>query len=525
MPSTVPPNRARKSNSISTLLLVWLGGVLFGAAFLHDALAPLAWIAFVPLQIALERERDAGRGPGAGFRLGWNFGLAAYLVGAHWLIRLSDVAITVPWLKYPAWLLVAVYLALYLGAACALALGLARRTGASLAVLFPAAVLVSESVRASGELGFPWFQPGYTQHALIPILQLASLGGVGLVTLWVLLVNVLVWRALRPPAGARRGLALAGAGFAILLPWLWGTRTLQAAPRIRPDAPVVALIQGNVTGDIKWGGKHQKEILDTFVRLSEAGAQPSRPILIVWPETATGSYLWRQVDQALTVANLAARTGAPVLSGFPDYHFTSGGVTVWENSAGMFQPDGKLGLRYAKIHLVPFGERMPFQRWIPALGKVALGQAEWLPGHEHVQFASAAGPFGCLICFEAIYPELARSAVRSGARWLVNITNDEWFGNSAALGQHAAMSVFRAVEHHVPLARCANTGVTMMVDANGRVTAQVPVWSPQVLRAPLPDPGIPTPYTKIGDWPAWVALAALAIAPLVAARTRAAAAR
>lgn len=508
-----------------SLFLVWIGGVLFGASFLLDALAPLAWFAFVPLLLALDRERREGRGARAGFRLGWSFGIAAYLVGAHWLVRLSDVAITVPWLKYPAWVLVALYLGLYLGAACALALGLARRTGASLAILFPAAVLIGESVRASGELGFPWFQPGYSQHALIPLLQMASLGGVGLVTLWVLVVNVLAWRAASPAPGGRRGLALVGVAFAIALPWLWGNQALRAAPPVPPDAPIVALVQGNVTGDLKWGGKHQKEILDTFVRLSEAGARPTPPAMIVWPETATGSYLWRQVDQALTVANLAARSGAPVLTGFPDYRFDSTGATIWENAAGIFPPTGRLEHRYAKIHLVPFGERMPFQRWFPALGHISLGQAEWRAGDSQVLFPSTAGPFGCLICFEAIYPELARGLVRSGARWLVNITNDEWFGDSPALGQHAAMAVFRAVEHHVPLARCANTGITMMVDANGRVTARVPVWTPQVLRAALPPAGIPTPYTKLGDWPAWLALAALIVAPLLALRTRGAAAR
>jgi apolipoprotein N-acyltransferase len=338
-------------------------------------------------------------------------------------------------------------------------------------------------------------------------------------------VNVIVWRAVSPPEGNRRGLAVVGVLFAIALPWLWGMKMLQAAPPVKPDAPVVELVQGNVTGEIKWGGKHQREILDTFVRLSESGAGAPRPILIVWPETATGSYLWRQLDQALRVADLAARTGAPVFTGFPDYRFDSTGATIWENSAGLFPPDGRLARPYAKIHLVPFGERMPFERWIPALGHVALGQAEWRPGEKQVLFPSAAGPFGCLICFEAIYPELARGLVRSGARWLVNITNDEWFGDSPALGQHAAMSVFRAVEHHVPLARCANTGITMMVDANGRVTARVPVWSAQVLRAPLPAAGIPTPYTKLGDWPALLALAGLVIAPIVSLRTRAGSAR
>jgi len=166
----------------------------------------------------------------------------------------------------------------------------------------------------------------------------------------------------------------------------------------------------------------------------------------------------------------------------------------------LFTPQGAPEPIYAKRHLVPFGERMPFQKLIPAMGKIQLGQAEWVPGEGTVLFPSAAGPFSCLVCFESIFPDLARADVREGARWLVNITNDEWFGNSAALYQHAAMAPFRAVENHVPLVRCANTGLTLISDANGRVTQQVPVWTPEILVAPLGVPGIPTFYTRLGDW-------------------------
>jgi apolipoprotein N-acyltransferase len=507
-------------SSRSRFLLPLLSGVLFGAAFLTDALAPLAWVAYVPLLFALEARRRDGDGARGGFASGFVAAFTGYLVGAHWLLRLSDVAITVPWLKYPAWVLAAAYLGLFGAAACALASGLARRTGAPLAILFPAAMMMAESVRAAGELGFPWFQIGYSQRPLLPILQLASVGGVSLVTLWTLALNALVWRTLAA-RGEERLRAGAGAALVLALAWTWGARALQAAPSAPTGQPVVVLVQGNVAGEIKWAGKHEREILATFVRLSERGAAGTpRPALIVWPETATGSYLRRQLDQMLTVVGLAQRVGAPVFAGFPDYHYGPGGVVIYQNAAGLFPPDGRLTEPYAKIHLVPFGERMPFQRWIPALGRVSLGQAEWTPGTRWIVFPSAAGPFGCLICFEAIYPDHARRLVRAGARWLVNVTNDEWFGDSPALSQHAAMAAFRAVEHHVALARCANTGVTEMVDANGRVTGRLPVWQPGVLRIALPPAGAPTPFTRFGDWPAWLAPCALLAASLAAARTR-----
>jgi apolipoprotein N-acyltransferase len=428
----------------------------------------------------------------------------------------------VPWLKYPAWVAAATYLAVFPALASWLAAALWRRSGWSLAVTFPPAYLMVEELRASGEMGFPWFQPGYALHSYPPLIQMASLGSVTLLTVWVLVVNVLLWRAAGPaPPGARppsRGLAAAGVACAVLLPALWGNRVLavaDAAARSRPAGAAVGLVQADIAGEIKWSGLHQREILERFLSLSDsAAAETPHPVLVIWPETATGSYLRLQVDQAIEVARFAARAGVPVFSGYPDYGLDSLGVRRYWNAAGMFRADGTRGATYAKRHLVPFGERMPFQRWIPALGKIELGQAEWTAGGNTVLFDSPQGPFSCLVCFEAIFPDLARADVRRGARWLVNITNDEWFGRSVALDQHAGMALLRAVENHVPLARCANTGITLLADSYGRVRARLPVFEPGVLVAALGSPGPATPFTRVGDWPGWLAtlvVAALAL--------------
>jgi apolipoprotein N-acyltransferase len=511
---TVAP-AARAGSSRTELLLALASGAALGAAFLTPALGFLAWFGFVPLLEALDRLARRGASGRARFRIGWSFGFAFFLIGIHWIARLSDVAITIPWLKYPAWVVAAVYLALYPGLAAWLAGWLARRSGWSIAACFVPAALVIEELRASGEMGFPWFQPGYTQQAYVPLLQMASLGSVTLVTAWLLVLNVLLWRAWRGP---RRGLAAAGAVLAFTLPWLWGQRALAAGPPA--TGPAVALIQGNVAGEIKWSGRHQKEILATFLGLTEQAARDSlAPAVAIWPETATGSYLRKQIDQALAVLQLATRTGVPVFSGFADYVVGRDGRVRYHNAAGLFAADGTEAPVYAKRHLVPFGERMPFQALFPGLGKLELGQAEWNPGEGTVLFASRAGTFACQICFEAIFPDIAREDVRRGARWLVNITNDEWFGNGPALHQHAAMAVFRAVENHVPLARCANTGLTLIADANGRITGRLPVFAPGVLVGRLSAPGPPTLYTRVGDWPGWLALAlALALAATPALR-------
>lgn len=502
------------------MVLAALGGGLLGAAFLPLPLGWLAWFAFVPLLVALDRcVRNGARWP-ATFLLGYAFGFVFFAIGVHWIALLSDVALSVTWIKYPAWLLAVLYLASYPATAVALAGILVRRGAGSLAVAFPVVYLAIEEWRGSGEMGFPWFQPGYTQRDLLPILQMASLGSVSLVTLWVLILNVLVWRALAARAESAHGGARGrswmtpaiAAVLALLLPLAWGSQVLRSAPTASPH--VVALAQGNIPGEIKWAGTHQAAILDTFLALSRAASESRpAPFLVIWPETATGSYLSKQFDQVLAVTRFANESGIPVFSGFADYRFDSLGRVRSQNAAGVFRPDGINGEVYAKRHLVPFGERIPFQSLVPALGRMQFGQAEWEAGERPVLYPSPAGPYACLICFEAIFPSLAREDVLRGARWLVNITNDEWFGNGAALYQHAAMAAFRAVENHVPMARCANTGLTVLIDSYGRVVGRLPVFTTGVLVGPLPSPGPRTWFSRLGDWPglaAWIALAILA---------------
>ena len=484
-------------------------GALLGLAFVPGVPGVVAWFALIPMLLALERS-VASSGPRSWFALGYAGGAVFFLIGTHWIALLSDVALTIGWLKYLGWVMGGLYLALYWGLATLLAGWLSRRAGVPVRMTFVPAFLVLEELRGSGELGFPWFQPGYTQHAILPALQLASLGSVTLVTAWLLVVNacgVWVWRA-----RTRRAFAVTAA--VLVVPLLWGAWELRG--RKPPSGPPIALVQGDVAGEIKWSGQHTAEILNTFTTLSDSTAA-SHPSWVVWPETATGTYMRRDPLQSLAVAQLAARLRAPVFSGFAHWSYGPDGRPVVWNAAGVWWPDGSVSPVYAKRHLVPFGERVPFQWLIPALGKWDLGQAEWRPGSGPVLFAGPAGDSAsALICFESIFPGLARADVRRGSRLLVNITNDEWFGNGAALQQHAAMAPFRAVEHHVPLIRCANTGLTEVIDAHGIVTAKLPVFTPRVLVAPLPAPGAPTLYTKTGDWPGMLAallVLALALAP------------
>ncbi len=476
-------------------------GLVLGAAFLPGVPGLIAWVAFVPLLLALERRVTAGRAR-SWFALGFAGGTVFFLLGMHWIALLNDVALTIGWLKYVGWVLGSLYLALFWGLAAWMAGWLSRRSGVPARWTFAATMLLVEELRGSGDLGFPWFQPGYTQHEILPVLQLASLGGVTLVTLWLLLLNATLVSVVR----TRRATEVAQALLLVALPLAWGS--FELSRRREPSGPLVSLVQGNIPGEIKWAGTHQQQILDTFVSLSDSAGRAARPRLVLWPETATGSYVRRNPAQSIAVARLAARIDAPVLMGFAHWTWGPDGEPRPWNAAGAWNPDGSLSPMYAKRHLVPFGERVPFQALIPALGRWQLGQAEWMPGERTELFPGPGGPdqpLAVLICFESIFPDLARRDVLAGARGLVNLTNDEWFGDGAALVQHAAMAPFRAVEHHVPLLRCANTGVTAIVDAHGVITARLPTFVPGVLTAPMPAVGARTPFTRFGDWPGTLA--------------------
>jgi apolipoprotein N-acyltransferase len=506
-------------------------GGLLALAFPSFNLSFLALVGLVPAGLWLAIEP---RTVGQGFRFGYAVGLVFFLAGLHWIAFLSKVAVTVSWIMYPAWLAAAAYLALYTALAGAATAFARRRLGLPVAIGWPLFWLATEWLRAQGEMGFPWLHLGYSQGTVIPVLQIASIAGVSGVGLWVGVLNGLGIATGLVASGVGRvrdrrrlGLTLAGFGVVVLL-----APFVLLGPRVPPvvrAGPPVALVQGNIPGAVKWSGKAENAVLGKFLVLSrEAVGRGAR--FLVWPETSTGSYLRQNLAARVRLQQWVDSTGVAVLAGYPDYRFLDAERYLSWNAAGVFWPRTGLGPQYAKIHLVPFGERMPFQWLVPGLGQLEMGQAEWTPGTDPTPLPTPVGPAGVLVCFESIFTDPARAEVLRGATWLVNVTNDEWFGRSAALEQHAAMAAFRAVEHRVPVARCANTGLTFFVDPWGRVLDPLPTFEDVVAVAPLPGGGRDaagrggTPFTRTGDVVGptiAIAAATLLLAAIVLGRARA----
>ncbi len=473
-------------------------GLLAAAAFAPIAVWPLILIAPLPLLWALDR------GPGPTWRraflLGWTAAAVQFVAILHWILALPSEEFTIPGLMIPALLFLGAYLGVYFGLASALACFVSRRLRAPLGLVWPIAATLAEAARSHGELAFPWGASGYALVRATPLLQFSSATGFWGIVLWVDLTAGLLYIALRATA-RRRVLAWTVWGILFLLPWVHGSAVLR-----RADAEVVdgerglrvALIQPNTSRTIKWDPRYREIVIDDLLARTRHAAV-AKPDLIIWPETAVPMVLLREPVFLSRVCAAVDSLDIPLLAGTLDHSLVDD-TYVSHNSVALFDADGRVAERYDKQRLVPFSERMPFEKTMPWLSGLNFGQSDFSPGTRDVLFAVSRTHMACLICFESIFPDMARKFVREGARILVNVTNDFWFGDTAAPVQHADMAIFRAVETRTPLLRCANTGISMIVDPWGRVAHRTRTFVEAEIQARVMPSTGPSFYVRHGEW-------------------------
>lgn len=432
---------------------------------------------------------------GDGARRLWLGATAYFAVSLNWLVEpfLVDAAVT-GWLAPIALAAMSAGLALFWGGAAWLVCRTisANARGARIAALVVMIVL-AEMARAVVLTGFPWAHPG---HVLIggPLLGLAGLAGAHGLTLLVLGVAGGM-AALGParPLGALGVLAMPLAGA------IWLGATLPPAPAPAANAPVIRLVQPNAAQHLKW----REDMIPVFFQraLDLTGqAAVSPPDLVIWPETALPVLLEDSAIARLRMA--AAANGAPIIVGAQRFQ----GFQP-RNSLAVIDPAGGIADIYDKHRLVPFGEYMPGGAAAYALG--LRGLAERLgggygpgTGPRLIALGAGLGDVFPMICYEAIFARDLQRTAR--ADWLVHITNDAWFGAFAGPYQHLALARLRAAEQGLPLLRAANTGVSAVIDARGRVVAMLPLNRPGALDAPLPVALPPTLYARSGDLPIFV---------------------
>ncbi len=483
------------------MLMAFSGGAALGLVQAPWSF-PAAFFIAIPVLFRVQSGATSARRAAL---LGWLAGLAYFGLTLSWLVEPFMVdAASQGWMAPFALFFMAAGLAVF----WAVAFGLAQRGNLLLFAVFWTALELARSYLFTG---FPWALIGYG-WVDTPLMQAASVIGVpGVGFLTLVSILLLVDGGLR-----RRGVAaLSGAAILVAM-WAGGMVRLSQPVSPRAEPFTVRLVQPNAAQELKWLPEFMPVFFERQLALTAGDGGP-QPDLVIWPEAAVPFIPAARRD--LLMRMTVAAKGARVVFGARRVDAANN----WYNSLYMLDPSGEISAVYDKQHLVPFGEYIPLSGLIWRLGIDSLtaltgngftaGQRAQLIGTQKVP------PFLPLICYEAIF---AQDIPRTGPRpqWLLQITNDAWFGKFSGPYQHLAQARVRAIEQGLPLVRVANTGVSVVTDPYGRILKILPLGVAGAVDAVLPAPLEPTIYSRTGDWPVGGLLAALAILQLFRLRRK-----
>ncbi|MGO9018682.1 MAG: apolipoprotein N-acyltransferase [Syntrophobacteraceae bacterium] len=543
--AVAPAKLGGLAHALGPAMAAALSGVLLFAGFPPYNLPLLSWFALIPLLRAIEGKRS-----GQSFLLALWTGIV-FILGVfnyHWIF---DIHFDNNWQHA----ILAAYYVVYVGYSAAYvgAFGLcfsriSRRFGLFVALLAaPFFWVALEFLRSNMFfLAFPWALLAHSQYQVTPVIQVSSVTGAYGVSFLIVLVNCALFALLFPFLGSgkngssfqlamsaleRRGLVfLASATVAATLVYGY----LSMVDRWAGRSIGVAALQGNIEQNRKWDQKYSRSIMDTYDRLTHEAAS-GKPDLIVWPESATPSYLESNPGLYRVVKSLAKEVRTNLLigtSGTPKFQRGDTASQSGVNSMVLIRPDTGFGkeLKYDKIRLLPFGEYLPLENVIPWSYIGVPTPALSISGKETTLLSTPDFRFGAPICWENVFPDLIRGFVKAGGQFIVNSTNEAWFGKTPVPYHFLSMSVFRAVENRRFMVRCANTGISCVIDPCGRVVDRVrdaegrDIFVTGIVSARITCLDSLTIYTRCGDWPAAASLicsAALFLASLRRGRIQA----
>jgi apolipoprotein N-acyltransferase len=522
--------------------LAIVAGLMWTAAFPNIGIAGLAWVA--PGLIVASA---LGTTEGDGFRLGYVAGVTHYLTMLYWLLLIPYRWHGLPFGPGLGWLALAAFLALFPAAwvwivmpRCYAQTG-THETQAGLSPEGPGSALSKNWLLRAGwaltgaaawiglEMflarifgGFPWDLLGVSQYRMTPLIQISSVTGVyglSFLAVWVSLSLVSAGvMMIRRPTG--RSIWLGEVFLPVLcVAFLFNLGFRQLRNQPPPGRFLkVTLVQPSIPQTLIWDASRDSERLAEMLRLSER-ALTNQTDLLLWPEAAVPKMLRYDKETIEGVTSLARRHHVWMIVGSDDAEPRRDGSNRDEsdyfNASFLISPDGDLVQRYVKRNLVIFGEYVPLQHWLPFLKYLTPIDGGFTAGTNAVPFdlKTLQVRAQVLICYEDTFPHVAREDLGQDTDLLVNLTNDGWFGEGAAQWQQAATSLFRAVENHLPLVRCSNTGLTCWIDARGVLRDVLrddngSVYTKGFLTAEIPLPlqgaaRAATFYTRHGDWFGW----------------------
>ncbi|MCX8052788.1 MAG: apolipoprotein N-acyltransferase [Armatimonadetes bacterium] len=459
---------------------------------------PAAWIGLVPLLIALRstRAKDAAI-------CGLAAGLVYYGAICFWLTIFG----------YLPWFLVALKEALwFMLFAIAAAKTLQHNTGWPEYLTVSSLWTLFQWTRVLGPLGFTWGSLAHTQANTLPVIQLASITGPWGIDFLVCMVNVAFARLItdlfgkdsskaqaiptssRTQGGGTRYVFALASLIITAAVWVGGHMALRCF--VASDGVKVAIIQGSLPHEVNPGMEYVADAFAAYAQMSRLAAK-LKPDFVIWPETTIVDEI-TDLQWEPQLSKLARETRANYVIGGYDASDDPDGRNY--NAAHLYDRSGrKIGV-YRKVHLVPYGEYVPFREQMPWLERYNIRDVDVLPGKRHNLIKTEIGKIGISICFESLFPAVSAQETRNGARALVIITNDAWFKRTQAARHHLMMARLRAVENRRYVARAAATGISAIIDPCGRVLKELPIYSQGILIGCIaPREGL-TPYARLGDW-------------------------
>jgi apolipoprotein N-acyltransferase len=499
-------------------LAAFVAGVLAAMAQAPLYVLPLLAVGFSTLVLLIDGARRGERRARAGFAVGWFFGFGYFLVSLFWvgfafLVQAEEFAWMAPFAVsgLPA------FLALFTGGAMALA---ARFEVSGTRRIFAVAFLMMAAEYARGHVltGLPWNLPGQVFAGAAAGAQTAAYWGVYGLSLVALLIAMAPVAFINERRGLLKGVGVAIGAAAIL--YAAGFLRLHLTPPAdHPDA-FVRIVQPNIPQREKIDGDLWQRNYERHIAMSSAPGPADGRLFVIWPENAVP--VIDEVKDGLELLSRKLPKNAVLLAGAVRRETAASGAADYYNSISVIAETaaGRVPIaHYDKHHLVPFGEYLPLEGLLRALGLAQLAPYDdgFRKGPGPATINIGGPSFAALVCYEAIFPGQIYPRDRR-PEWIATVTNDSWFGDSSGPRQHFDQARLRTIETGLPMARSANSGVSGLIDGTGRVRARIPLYKAGVIDAALPAALPATLYARLGDLPFALMMAAAALAGFFAGR-------
>lgn len=489
-----------KDSVLKNVVLSVVSAILLGLSFPRYDFEFLAWAGIIPLLFIMK-----GNSAKKAFLWSWFSGTLFFLLTMNWLIGTINNYGGVPaWISFLILLLLSAYLGLYSGLFVLLTSFITKRIKIPFVLAAPPLWVTLEYLRGHLFSGFPWASLGYSQYKFLHIIQIADITSMYGVSFLIVGVNAGIFEIFSlikyRPSQTRVYSAISIFVIAALFlsSLIYGNYNLHKTYYHPDNSLNVAVIQGNIPQDLKWDRNFQRNTMNIYANLTgEAGKQ--KPDIVIWPETAAPFFFQELSVTQKDLYDLAKRSNTFILFGSPAYTFLDKDNIRLFNSAYLISPDGRTLSRYDKMHLVPFGEYVPLPGVLFFIQKMVTGIGDFIPGTDFTVMQTYKSKLGTVICFEVIFPDIVRKFVFNGAEFMTTITNDAWFGRSAAPYQHFSMVIFRAVENRVYFARAANTGISGFISPAGEILSSSPIFTEGYLVQKISPSTTQTFYTLHGD--------------------------